>query len=29
MGQHQKDEVVLVWPADEATGKMVYPAKPW
>jgi branched-chain amino acid transport system substrate-binding protein len=29
MGQHQKDEVVLVWPADEATGKMIYPAKPW
>jgi branched-chain amino acid transport system substrate-binding protein len=29
MGQHQKDEVVLVWPPDEATGKMIYPAKPW
>jgi len=29
MGQHQKDEVVLVWPAEEATGKMIYPAKPW
>jgi branched-chain amino acid transport system substrate-binding protein len=29
MGQHQKDEVVLVWPADEATGAMIYPAKPW
>ena len=29
MGQHQGDKVVLVWPADAATGKMIFPATPW
>jgi branched-chain amino acid transport system substrate-binding protein len=29
MGQHQGDKVVLVWPEDAATGKMIFPATPW
>ena len=29
MGQHQAGKVVLVWPADAATGKMKYPGLPW
>ena len=29
MGQHQSGRVVLVWPADAATGKVRYPALPW
>ncbi|MGE4280123.1 MAG: ABC transporter substrate-binding protein [Magnetospirillum sp.] len=29
MGQHQDGKVVLVWPADAATGKMNFPAVPW
>jgi branched-chain amino acid transport system substrate-binding protein len=29
MGQHQSGKVVLVWPAEAATGKIKYPAVPW
>mgnify|MGYP001809785737 CR=1 FL=1 len=29
MGQHQNGKVVLVWPADAATGKLNFPAVPW
>lgn len=29
MGQHQSGKVVLVWPAEAATGKVKYPAVPW
>ena len=29
MGQHQGGKVVLVWPADAATGKVKYPGVPW
>lgn len=29
MGQHQDGKVVLVWPADAATGPMNFPAVPW
>jgi branched-chain amino acid transport system substrate-binding protein len=29
MGQHQDGKIVLVWPADAATGNMNYPAVPW
>ncbi|HYG90190.1 MAG TPA: ABC transporter substrate-binding protein [Azospirillum sp.] len=29
MGQHQKGKVALVWPADAANGKMVFPGVPW
>lgn len=29
MGQHQAGKVVLVWPAEAATGKVKYPAVPW
>lgn len=29
MGQHQGGKVVLVWPAEAATGKVRYPAVPW
>jgi branched-chain amino acid transport system substrate-binding protein len=29
IGQVQGDKVVIVWPADQATGKMVYPGVPW
>ena len=29
MGQHQGGKVVLVWPADAATGKIKYPGLPW
>lgn len=29
MGQHQKGKVVLVWPADAANGKAVFPGVPW
>jgi len=29
MAQHQGKNIVIVWPASNATGKMVYPGKPW
>jgi branched-chain amino acid transport system substrate-binding protein len=29
MGQHQAGKVVLVWPAEAATGAIKYPAVPW
>ena len=29
MGQHQDKKIVIVWPKDSATGKLVYPALPW
>ena len=29
MGQHQDKKIVIVWPKDQATGKMAYPATPW
>lgn len=29
MGQHQNGKIVLVWPKEDATGKMKYPAVPW
>jgi branched-chain amino acid transport system substrate-binding protein len=29
MGQHQDGKVVLVWPAENATAKMRFPAVPW
>ena len=29
MGQHQGKNIVIVWPPQHATGKMVYPGVPW
>lgn len=29
MGQHQNGKIVIVWPKEDATGKMKYPATPW
>jgi len=29
MGQHQDKKIVIVWPKETATGKLVYPATPW
>ncbi len=29
MGQHQGKNIVIVWPKEKATGKMVYPGLPW
>jgi len=29
MGQHQGKNIVIVWPRETATGKMVYPGLPW
>jgi branched-chain amino acid transport system substrate-binding protein len=29
MGQHQDKKVVIVWPKEHATGRMVYPGVPW
>jgi branched-chain amino acid transport system substrate-binding protein len=29
IGQIQGKKVVIVWPDDLATGKMVYPGLPW
>jgi branched-chain amino acid transport system substrate-binding protein len=29
MGQHQGKNIVIVWPKENATGKMAYPALPW
>lgn len=29
MGQHQGKNIVIVWPKENATGKMAYPAVPW
>jgi len=29
MAQHQDKKVVIVWPKENATGKLVYPALPW
>lgn len=29
MGQHQNGKIVIVWPKEDATGKMNYPAVPW
>jgi branched-chain amino acid transport system substrate-binding protein len=29
MGQHQNGKIVIVWPKEDATGKMKYPAVPW
>ncbi|MCR6631461.1 MAG: hypothetical protein NVV74_16220 [Magnetospirillum sp.] len=29
IGQHQNGKIVLVWPADAATGRMNFPAVPW
>ena len=29
MGQHQSGKVAVVWPKDNATGKMNFPALPW
>jgi branched-chain amino acid transport system substrate-binding protein len=29
MGQHQGRKIVIVWPPQHATGKMVYPGVPW
>lgn len=29
MGQHQGKNIVIVWPKENATGKMVYPGLPW
>lgn len=29
MAQHQDKKVVIVWPKDQATGKLAYPALPW
>lgn len=29
MGQHQGKNIVIVWPKETATGKMVYPGLPW
>jgi branched-chain amino acid transport system substrate-binding protein len=29
MGQHQDKKIVIVWPKENATGKMAYPALPW
>lgn len=29
MGQHQDKKIVIVWPKQQATGRMVYPGVPW
>lgn len=29
MAQHQDGKIVIVWPSDEATGKMSFPGVPW
>ena len=29
MGQHQDKKIVIVWPRENATGKLAYPALPW
>lgn len=29
MAQHQGKNIVIVWPAQNATGKMIYPGTPW
>jgi branched-chain amino acid transport system substrate-binding protein len=29
MGQHQGKNITIVWPKENATGKMVYPGLPW
>ena len=29
MGQHQGKNIVIVWPKENATGKMAYPGLPW
>ena len=29
MGQHQSGKIVIVWPKDTATGKMIFPGVPW
>lgn len=29
MGQHQDKKIVIVWPKENATGKVAYPAVPW
>jgi branched-chain amino acid transport system substrate-binding protein len=29
MGQHQGKNIAIVWPKENATGKMVYPGLPW
>jgi len=29
MGQHQSGKIVIVWPKDAATGKMIFPGVPW
>lgn len=29
MGQHQNGKIVIVWPKEEANGKMNFPAVPW
>jgi branched-chain amino acid transport system substrate-binding protein len=29
MGQHQNGKIVIVWPKEDATGNMNYPAVPW
>jgi branched-chain amino acid transport system substrate-binding protein len=29
MGQHQEKKIVIVWPKENATGKLAYPALPW
>ena len=29
MGQHQDRKIVIVWPKENATGKIAYPALPW
>lgn len=29
MAQHQDKKIVIVWPKEQATGKLAYPALPW
>ena len=29
MGQHQDKKIVIVWPKENVTGKLAYPATPW
>lgn len=29
IGQHQNGKIVLVWPEEAATGKMIFPSVPW
>jgi branched-chain amino acid transport system substrate-binding protein len=29
MGQHQGKQIVIVWPKEDATGKIIFPGVPW